>query len=927
MTATADSIRALFDEIDRTPWGPQERALVAEAVARAQDSGDPRLEYEARLRQTSSANMIGDTDLMLTSFAWCLAQHDADPERFPAELEPAGDLLWQYKWMAGALRGSPEFASEQIDAVLDDMEQHYRRAGVGLSGALMARFEDAWAAGRIEEAATLRERLEATPRDEYSHCDACVRSQFAGFFAETGREDEAIRLVEEMIEGGFTCGEEPERALALALLPLLRAGRFDDARTFHTRSYRLARENPDNLTIIADHVIFCTVTGNEARALSLVEKHLRWVAHDGLNAEAHREALAAFALALDAVTRVGHGDTPVRGSDATELAPLFGTREEPLTASALAALCWQRAEEIAAAFDRRNGTDAHARRLKRTRALAHEHWDVPLSSPGFAAPVAAPRERDLPERITRARVLATIGTPSAIDALADVHDDADAVDRVVLTFFLLRGLVAEDRLDDAAHVLPARVAALREVGHDARADLEDELGLALFGTDDVFATGALDAHPEAPPALRAQLLTIVAYRHLVAGRFDEALTAGRSARELYVHTDDTERVHALAHMEADVLRAKDEPAQAIAVLDALLSDEGLDAGRRARVLMDRAMILDALGEPARGADDADEAARLVLAWDVDDHVVASAVSLGAQLAERSGQAERAVASYRLAVQRLAAAGEPTAPLRYGLGRALLAADAPHEAIDVIDEVLQDETAAGEAPGSRAITVGLLARAFEHAEEWDSALRAWEVTADLHEEADEPARRASALVALAQLLGRLGETDDAVETLTTAVEAARTDDDNRGMLADALHTLAQVKAHRGDDDALAPLDEALAIGRADDAPWLVADLLDTRARILASAGDVDEAVSCALQAADGFLAAGGVPQAGGSELVAARILLGAGRTEEAVAILRTALEHGAAQEPLRQAVAIDLGDALEALGRHGEAAEVRATLPN
>ena len=110
MTATADSIRALFDEIDRTPWGPQERALVAEAVARAQDSGDPRLEYEARLRQTSSANMIGDTDLMLTSFAWCLAQHDADPERFPAELEPAGDLLWQYKWMAGALRGSPELS-------------------------------------------------------------------------------------------------------------------------------------------------------------------------------------------------------------------------------------------------------------------------------------------------------------------------------------------------------------------------------------------------------------------------------------------------------------------------------------------------------------------------------------------------------------------------------------------------------------------------------------------------------------------------------------------------------------------------------------------------------------------------------------------------------------------------------------------------
>jgi len=926
MTAAAEDIRALFDEIDRTPWGPQERALVAEAVARAQESGDTRLEYEARLRQTSSANMIGDTDLMLTSFAWCLAQHEADPERFPAELEPAGDLLWQYKWMAGALRGSPEFASEQIDAVLDDMEQHYRRAGVGLSGALMARFEDAWAAGRIDEAAALRERLEATPRDDYSHCDACVRSQFAGFFAETGNEDESIRLVEEMVEGGFTCGEEPERALALVLLPLLRAGRFEQARAFHSRSYRLARENPDNLTIIADHVVFCTVTGNEARALSLIEKHLRWLTHDGLNAEAHQEALAAFGLALDAVTRAGHGDTPVRGSDAAELAPLFGSRDAELTASELSVLCWARADEIARAFDERNGTDAHARRLERTRALAEEHYDVPLSSGGFAAPVTTRREWTPADRRVRARMLGALGTASSVDAIADVLDDADAADRVPLTFLLLRGLLGEERLDDAAQVLPARVEALRAVGEEARADLEEKLGPALFGKDDAFAARALEEHPDAPLGVRAQLLTIVAYGHMVAGRLDEALRTAREARELHAQVGDIERVHALAHTEADIHRGKEAPKEAIEVLDGLLADDRLEFGRRVHVLTDRAILREALGDPSAGADDADEAARILLAWDAEGPVVASALSLGARFAERAGQNERAVASYRLAVRNLQAAGESTVSLRYGLGRALLAAGAAHEAVEVIDEVLQDETAAGEAPGSRAITVGLLARAFEHAEEWDNALRAWEITAELHEEADEPARRASALVALAQLLGRLGETDDSIETLTTAVEVARLDPDNRGMLADALHSLAQAKAYRGDDDALAVLDEALEIGRADDAPWLVADLLDTRARFLANAGRVDEAVACALQAADGFLSVGGVPQAGGSEFVAARILLGAERGEEAVAILHSALEHAADQEPLRQAVAIDLGDVLESLGRHGEAAEVRSTLP-
>jgi tetratricopeptide (TPR) repeat protein len=413
---------------------------------------------------------------------------------------------------------------------------------------------------------------------------------------------------------------------------------------------------------------------------------------------------------------------------------------------------------------------------------------------------------------------------------------------------------------------------------------------------------------------------------MVAGRLDEALRTVREARELHARVGDIDRVHALAHTEADIHRETQAPADAIAVLDELLADDRLEVGRRVHVLTDRAVLRESLGDPSRGADDADEAARLLLTWDADGQVVATALSLGAQFAERAGQNERAVASYRVAVQRLEAAGESTVALRYGLGRALLATGAAHEAVEVIDEVLQDETAAGEAPGSRAITVGLLARAFEHAEEWGNALRAWEITADLHEEADEPARRASALVAWAQLLGRLGETDESVDTLTTAVEVARTDPENRGMLADALHSLAQVKAYRGDDDALTPLDEAIEIGRADDAPWLVADLLDTRARFLANAGRVDEAVACALQAADGFLSVGGVPQAGGSEFVAARILLGAERTEEAVAVLRSALEHAADEEQLRQAVAIDLGDALEGLGRHGEAAEVRSTLP-
>ena len=101
-----------------------------------------------------------------------------------------------------------------------------------MSGVLTARFEDAWSAGRWDEAEALRQRLEATPRDSHSHCDACGRSQFAGYFAETGREADAVRLVEEMIEGGFRCGEEPEHALSRSLP----TGRSSDVRDLSRQS-------------------------------------------------------------------------------------------------------------------------------------------------------------------------------------------------------------------------------------------------------------------------------------------------------------------------------------------------------------------------------------------------------------------------------------------------------------------------------------------------------------------------------------------------------------------------------------------------------------------------------------------------------------------------------------------------------------------
>lgn len=617
MTDPTTRFRRLLDEIDRTPWGPAEQALTAEAVALAQELGDEQLEYQARMRQTASANMGGLTDVMLNSFAWCLAHHDADPQRFPLDIENgAADLMWQFKWMAASLRASPAFSAQQIAAVLDDMEAHYRRAGIGLSGVLTARFEDAWASGRLDEAEALRGRLETTPRDDYSHCDACGRSQAAGFFAITGRDDQAIRLVEEMIEGGFSCGEEPEHALSRVLLPYLRSGRLDEARAAHLRSYRLAKDNPDNLGIVANNIVFAAVTGNEARALALVERHLPWLAHDPLNVDGHFAALSAIAFALGRVDAVGHGDAAVRGADSPTLEQFFGRRDGAWTASDLAAAADAAADRIGAEFDRRDGIDWHAQRRARLQALATQSWDVPIRSDAFAAETAVPEPQDAAGWYDRAVALASYGSERDALAAATRAGDLPEADKRARLLGLRIG--AHASLQDwatAEALLPARAAALREAGRLEQADLEARRGLALFGRDaEGDRTGLEQEWADAahlPAWSRGDVALTLAALHLRGDDPVGALELAEAAGACFAEAGDGRLVAASSMLRAMAFVGLGEIDRAQEMLEALLADDELNSGQRARLLELRARLHGGAGRLEQGAADADAVAGIL----------------------------------------------------------------------------------------------------------------------------------------------------------------------------------------------------------------------------------------------------------------------------------------------------------------------------
>ena len=926
MSKPSAEITRLFDEIDSTPFGPEERRLIDQAIALAVESGDEQLEHLARMRLTVSAKHSGDTDAMLSSFAWTLAKHDSDPQRFPADLGDGGaDLLWQYKWMAGTLAASPIFSREQIDAVHADMQQHYERAGVGLSGVITSRFDEAWQNGRLDEAAALREQLVITPRDDYSHCDACVRSEAAAFLAQRGREDEALTLIAEMLDGGFTCGDEPENALSQALLPYLRAGRLDEAKSAHLRSYRLSRDNPDKIGIVANHLVFCAVTGNEARGLALLERHIGWLAHDGLNVGAHFSTLLAYGVLLDAIDAAGHGDTVVRGADSADLVSFFGVHDGPWSVHDLATAAWAAAGVIGEAFDERNGNDYYASRVARAHSLAEEHYDVPIDTDSFVpAPVAIAEPTDAAGWHLRACELAATSESEAAIAAARRSLELGASGAVAdeLHSLILGSYVALEQWDDATAALPARAASLRANGRDAQAAFEDRVGLAAFGRRTPEALAALEAElgRDLPAVVLADAQLCVAAIRMGEGDFDvEPLILASIAG---FDTPATQRGFRSALLFSAHLYVRTERSeQALEAIDRLLT---LETGRGdlAQAQLFRARLLGGLGRFDEGAAAADEAVRLFTVIDARAEA-ADATSLAAALLGDAGRPDEAASRYRFAAQQLDLLGVPSTGLRFSYGRALVHAGKGDEATEVLQTVLDEETAEDAPAASRGETLFWLGHALQSSEQFGNAVGAWFSAAELYAEGEDTQGAANAGLAAARLLTRFQEHEDALEALTDAIEQARKTPENLQLLTDVLHAYGSAQAMSQNAAGLDSLDEVLAIARENEADWLVADVTDSRARALHALGRTDEAIPVALEAADLYAAAGDAASGGGSELFVARLLVEADRGEEAVALYRSAIIRAEGVPNLVSLASIELGDLLEKLGRPDEAAAARA----
>ncbi|TDE26487.1 hypothetical protein [Actinomadura sp. 6K520] len=869
-----DDVYALMAQAQELPYGEARTVLVEDALRRAEAAGDGELAFRVRTRLTDAYQYGGEPAKALATFSRALADHDRDPGRF----DETHLLLWQMKAVVSSLTLFPEVPLARTYALLDDMERRYLAGGHSLQAVYRRRHLVAQHVGD-DAVDDWYLKWRAARRDELSDCEGCDPTGMVRHLARVGRYEEAFEIAAPVLDSELTCNEQPQAVLTAMLPVYLRTGRTEQAADAHRRAYRVHRGRLADLGDIAEHLEFCAATGNGARGLEIVQRHLGWLDR-APSPHAEMEFAAAAALLLDRVAAAGHGAATIRRPAAD------GRPAADVPLPELRAELAGRATALAARFDTRNGTSRQGDRVRATLAsepivdflplAAHHRRPAPAPEPEPAEP---PRE--------------DVASVDDLDELLDVADERRTHRDVEIT------LAAWRRFDVLAGTTePTPLQRARRL--DGRG-----VECALDGDEE----GAVTCWEEASRLFGE--LGDDTRRHRALGRLGALrvkLGDPRGLAEMTAAVDhfashptrDGDATGALLRLATSHVE-HDRPAEALAALDRVDPQDAPDRAGELWFLRGQSLLL--AGRPEDAAAALRRSAGAARASGGAAEAAAPLLLLARVLARRDGGPDEETFALLDEVIAAQPAGSPMRVAAHGeRGLALLAADRPADAAADLAEAIAGWTAEGLHERAVHLRVDLAAaylstgRSLEAAEVAEEALPALadRVRADPSERA--ATRRCRLILAHAQK--EMGEEDAAATFAALAEDAAGdgdhgavahfldeageilTDLDRDAQAAERFAAAAQAHEKAGDafgvvrarrraamcllwcgegDDAVTVMESAraaLAGLPPDDEParvWETALVSYDQARVLAQVGRLPEAVPFASAAVDGFTA--------------------------------------------------------------------------
>ncbi|QIK83285.1 hypothetical protein [Sanguibacter sp. HDW7] len=642
MTRSSFEAGTALNAVNNLPYGATRSAAALAEVEQIEAEGPAEVLAYAYNTLVDSYVWGEEVDKAFVPFTRALRLYDERPDLF--DEQDSHSLFWSFKWMTGHLIDFPTVTAEQIAATLADMEQRFAVSGRGMNAVRLSAYK--WLRHSSPDDAAVDAAYDAwvaTPRDDYSQCEACEPGDRAAYLVDVGRSEEAARLIESVLPDDPHCATEPADMLSYLQLAYLELGDVEGVRRAHFRGVRHLDGPYDLSGPTSRYVEVLARTGNTERALRMLERIADVVTGS-------RDPGARLAV----LTHVGIAARVLEADEPRTAVSLPGVPASDV--AGLAAWVDVQADEIAAAFDARNGNDVASRHLADARERAGRTLDVDLGVLSFdaapaagAAPAAASEDdsdEDVVERLLEAAAEAEEDEPLAAAGLyREAAREAEAAGLLHTAGIALAEAAAlAARLDDhdgaatgfrrALALLVADEVDPRDIGQIARAaarsTTRDDDVTALLGTidrlvaqltepaaDAATAPGHGSALPEREVRLnglealelrdtRARLLATV-------GRFTEAAAEARATAEAHraagVRVDEAHATWLLGKSLAAAgdLAGSLEPLAAAATLFSAtrqtrlassVSDEALDVlGRLGRADEGPALL-------ARIADDA-----------------------------------------------------------------------------------------------------------------------------------------------------------------------------------------------------------------------------------------------------------------------------------------------------------------------------------
>ncbi|MCX2185517.1 hypothetical protein KV205_34160 [Streptomyces sp. SKN60] len=787
MLDTPEAVFEALRENHERPHGLQ-RTVVAEELAEAAEVFDkPDVLVTALLELMTSYEFTGEHRKAPVVFARLLKLWDTAPESF-SEGE-AHQVFWRFKWVTTSLIQVPDVPLATIRGWVDRMRERYEAGGHGMQPVAAMRHHIAAHTG--VGAADAYDLWITRPRTELSDCEACETRNMARHLMADGDDSAALDAWGPVLDGSQSCSEEPQSSQARALLPLLRTGRTDEARSHHLTGYRRVRGNTGMQQEVGLHLEFCALSRNEGRGLEVLAENRGLFEATGAPL-ARLGFLTGVEVLLARIVAQGHGDVTVAGPPGRNW-----------TAAGLLGHVRAEAEPLAAAFDTRNGTtavgDRRKARLAQEPLLAEPlplglrtavvrpaagpgATDTPASGTAPASPSASPSgvaiPEDFVELVREARRLSGAGQPSEHrlwERIAERMADGSAPD-------------PHDHRLGPRELLEAELADHRADGH-GNAERRTEFAAEQDRAAGLFTRAGMPWHAL---AARANALAWGA-------EWQEGETAGReeTAAGIDALLAEAERLAAEAPFTGEAPGAGET---------AVSAHSGNDVGRT-RVLHHLMVlnaaaysayreVLEQLPEPSEAAVARFDAFSGRLRTESErlsaPHQTANARQYVADLAARRGDLALAEAELRAALADVAAAGRPWRGSRPRclLAQFLLARHEPDEAVELLHQAIGDAVRHDDAGFPLAPSYALLGHAASHQGDFGGAVRHLSEAAARYDQDGDREEATDVRLQLADVLARAGQQADAVAVLESVLSDETAEGLDERMLAQARLTLAR-----------------------------------------------------------------------------------------------------------------------------------------